>query len=69
MGEIRSGYKTSVGESEGKRPHGILRCRWEDNIKMDLREIGWEGVGWIHLAQDRDKWQAVVKMVVNHRIS
>jgi hypothetical protein len=47
-----------VGKPEGKRP-----LRWEDNIRVDLTEIGWEGVELIHLAQDRDKWQAVVNMV------
>jgi hypothetical protein len=51
-------YKIWIGKSEGKRPLGRPRCRWEDSIRMDLREIGWEGVNWIHLAQDRDRWRA-----------
>jgi hypothetical protein len=49
-----------VGNSEGKRSLGRLRRRWEDRIRMDLREIGWGGVEWIQLAQDRDLWRAVV---------
>jgi hypothetical protein len=51
--------------SEVKTPHGRPRHRWKDNIKMDLREIGWEGVHWILLAQDRDQFQAVVNTVMN----
>jgi hypothetical protein len=54
MGEKRSAYRMLVRKSEGKRPLGRHRCKWEDNIKMCLREIGWRDVGWIHLAQDRD---------------
>jgi hypothetical protein len=54
-----------VGKSGGKRPHGRPRCRWEDNIKMNLRELVWEDVNRILLAQDRDRWQALVKMVMN----
>jgi hypothetical protein len=57
-----------VGKSEGKRPLGRPRRRWYDNIRTDLREIGWEGVDWIHLVQDRDQWQAVVNMVMNLRV-
>jgi hypothetical protein len=53
--------------SEGKRPVGIYRRRWMDNIKMDLREIGWEGVDWIYVAQDRDRWRALVNTVMNLR--
>jgi hypothetical protein len=49
-----------VGKPEGKRPLGRPRCRWEDNIKMDVREIGWGGMDWINLAQDRDRWRALV---------
>jgi hypothetical protein len=51
--------------NEGKRPLGRPRRRWEDNTRMYLREIGWEIVDWIHLAQDRDKWEAVVNMIMN----
>jgi hypothetical protein len=57
-----------VRKSEKKRPLGRYRCRWEDNIRIDLREIGWEGVNWIHLAQDRDQWQALVNMVMNLQV-
>jgi hypothetical protein len=52
MGENRDAYKILVGMSEGKRPLGRARCKQEDNIKMDLKEIGWETVDWIHLNQD-----------------
>jgi hypothetical protein len=54
-----------VGKSEGKRPLGRPRCKWVDNIKIDLREIGWDGMGWIVLAQDRNQWRALVNMVMN----
>jgi hypothetical protein len=57
-------YKILVGKPEGKRPLGRPRRRWEDNIRMDLREIGWEVVDWMHLAQDRDQWLALVNTVV-----
>jgi hypothetical protein len=53
-----------VGKPEGRRPLGKPRRRWEGYIKMDLREIGLEGVDWIHLSQDRDQWQAIVNMVI-----
>jgi hypothetical protein len=55
--------ETLVGKPEEKRPFGRARCRWENNIRMDLQEIGWEGVDWMHLAQDRDQWQALVNTV------
>jgi hypothetical protein len=57
-----------MGKPEGKRPLGRPRRRWEDVIKMNLREIGWGGVEWIHLARDRDRWRAVVNAVMNPRI-
>jgi hypothetical protein len=57
-----------VGKPEGKRPLERPRRRWEDRIKMDLREIGWGGVEWIQLAQDRDCWRAVVNAVMNLRV-
>jgi len=57
-----------VGKPEGKRLLGTLGRRWEDNIRMGLREIGWEVVDWMHLAQDRDQWRAVVNMVMNLRV-
>jgi hypothetical protein len=56
MGEERKVYKVLVGKPERKRPLGRPRGRWEDGIKVDLRETGWERVKWIHLAQDRDRW-------------
>jgi hypothetical protein len=60
--------QTLVGKPEGKRPLGRPRRRWVDNIKMDLREIGWDGVDWVDLAQDRDQWRALVNTVMNLRI-
>jgi hypothetical protein len=62
---MRSAYKILVLNSEGKRPLRRPRHRWEDNIKVHLKETGLEGVDWIHLAHDRDKWQALVNMVMN----
>jgi hypothetical protein len=56
-----------VGKPEGKRPLRRLRCRWVDNIKMDLREKGWGGMDWIYLAQDRDQWRALLNTVINLR--
>jgi hypothetical protein len=67
-GEMRKAYKILVGKPEEKRSLGKTRRRWEDNIRMDLREIGWECVYWIQLAQDRDQWQAVVKTVMYFRV-
>jgi hypothetical protein len=57
-----------VGKPEGKRPQGRPRCRWVENINIDLREIGWDGMDWIGLAQDRDQWRALVNMVMNLRV-
>jgi hypothetical protein len=57
-----------VGKPEGRRPLGRPRHRWEDNIKMDLREIGFGNVDWIHLAQDRDRWRALVNTVMNLQV-
>jgi hypothetical protein len=69
MGEMRNAYNISVGKRERKKPRGRPRSRWEDNIIMDLREIGREGVDWIHLAQDRDQWRwAMVGKVMNLRV-
>jgi hypothetical protein len=64
----RSAYRILVGKPEGKRPLGRPRRRWEDNIRMDLREIGWGGLEWINLAQDRDQWRALVNTVMNLRV-
>jgi hypothetical protein len=58
-----------VGKPEGKRPMGRPRHTWMDNIKMDLREIGWDGGDWIDLAQNRDQCRALVNTVVNFRVS
>jgi len=60
----RNSYKILVGKSESKRSRQRLKLRWEDNIKMDLKEIGWEVVEWILVDQNRDHWQALVKTVV-----
>jgi hypothetical protein len=68
MGEGRKVHRVLVGKPEGKGPLGGPRRRWEDGIKMDRREIGWGGVEWIHLAQDRDRWRAVVNAVMNIRV-
>jgi hypothetical protein len=57
-----------MGKPEGKRPLGRQRCRRVDSIKMDLREIGWDGVDWICMAQDRDQWRALVNTVLNLRV-
>jgi hypothetical protein len=61
-------YRILVGKSERKRPLGRQRRRWVNNIKTDLREIGWGGVDWIDMAQDRDQWMALVNTVMNHRV-
>jgi hypothetical protein len=66
MGEERKVYKVLVGKPEGKRPLGKPRRRWEDGIRMDLRDL--RGVDWIRLAQDRDRWRAVVSAVMNLRV-
>jgi len=66
-GEGRGVHRVLVGKPEGKRPLGRSRRRWEDNIKMDLREVGGGG-DWMELAQDRDRWRALVKTVMNFRV-
>ena len=65
MEERRGLYRDLVGKPEGKRPFGKPRRRWEDNIKMDLQEVGCGGVNWIELAQDNDRWRALVNAVMN----
>jgi hypothetical protein len=67
MGEKRGAYRILVGRPEGRRPLGRPRRRWEDNIKMDLQEVGW-GMDWTKLPQDRDMWRAVVNAVMNLRV-
>jgi hypothetical protein len=67
MGDKRTAYRILVGKPKGNRPLGRPRRRSED-IRVDLREIGWGGVDWIDLAQDRDQWRALVNMVLNLRV-
>jgi hypothetical protein len=67
MGEEGGEYKVLVGKPEGKRPLGRPRCSWEDNINVDLQEVGCRGMDWIELAQDRDKWRTLVNAVMNIR--
>jgi len=69
VGEERRGiYRVLVGKPEEKRPLGRPRCRWEDNIKMDLQEVGCGGIDWIELAQDRDRWWELVNVVMNLQV-
>jgi hypothetical protein len=68
LGEKRNAYRILVGKPEGERPLGRPRHRLEDNTKMDLREIGWGGMGWIDLAQGRDHWRALVNTVMSLRV-
>jgi hypothetical protein len=67
MWEKRNEYRILVGKPEGKRPLGRPRRRLMDNIKMDLREIGWDGVDWIDISQDRGQWRVLVNTVLNIR--
>jgi hypothetical protein len=64
----RNAYRTLVGKPEGRRPLGRTNCRWVDNIKMNLRETGWDGMDWIDLAQDKDQWRALVSMAINLQV-
>jgi len=68
MGEGTGVYRVLLGRPEGKRPLGRPRCRWEDNIKMDLQEVGCGGMDWIELVHDRDKWRALVNAVMNLQV-
>ena len=69
MGERRDAYRFLVGKPEGKRPLGRPRHRWDDNIKMNLQEVGWGGgMDWIDLADDRGRWRSLVKAIVILRI-
>jgi hypothetical protein len=65
MGERRGAYRALVGKPEGRRPTRRRGSRWVDNVKVDLREVGWRLVDWMGLAQDRDRWRAVVNAVMN----
>jgi hypothetical protein len=69
-GERRNAYTSRilVGKLEGRRPLGRPRHRWVDNIQMDLRKIGWDGIDWIKLPQDRDQWRVLVNTVMNLRV-
>jgi hypothetical protein len=68
MEEKRGAFRILVRRPEGRLPLGRPRRRWEDNIKMDIREVGWEGMDWIELAQDRDRWRALVNVVMKLRV-
>jgi hypothetical protein len=68
MGEKKNAYRLLVGKPEGRRPIGRPRRRWLDNIRMDLVEVGWGVVGWIGLAQYRERWRALVNSVLNLRV-
>jgi hypothetical protein len=65
MGETRNAYRILLGKPEGKRPLGRPRRRWVDNIKINVRERGWNVVDWINLAQERDRWRALVNTVMS----
>jgi hypothetical protein len=67
-GQVRNAYRILMEKPEEKTTLGRPRCRWEDNIKMGLREIGWGGMDWIDLAQDRDQWRALVNTVINFQV-
>jgi hypothetical protein len=69
MGEKRNAYRLLVGKPEGRRPLGRPGRRWVDNIRMDLGEMGWGDVDWIGLAQDRDRWRALVNSALNRRVT
>jgi hypothetical protein len=68
MGDMTNAYKILVGKPEGKRPLGRPKHRCEDNITTNLKEIWWQVVDWIHLAQKSDKWRAPVIAVINFRL-
>jgi hypothetical protein len=68
MGDKRGAYRTLMAKSGGKRPLGRPRSILQDNRKMDLHEVGWGGMDWIALAQDRERWWALVNAVMNYRV-
>jgi hypothetical protein len=67
-GESRGAYRVLLGKLEGNRPLGRPRRRWEDNIKVDLQEVGCEGMDWIVVAQDKDRWRGLVNVLMNLRV-
>jgi hypothetical protein len=68
MGEKQNAYRLLVGKPEGKRPLRRPRHKWVDNIRMDFREVGWGDMDWIGLAQDRNRWRALVNSILNFRV-
>jgi hypothetical protein len=68
MGDGRGAYRILVGRPEGRRPLGRPRCRWEDDIKMDLQEVGWGDIDWIELAEDRDRWWTLLNVIMNLQV-
>jgi hypothetical protein len=66
--EKKNAYRILVAKPEGKRPRGRPRCKWVDNIKIDLREVGWDGMDRVDMAQDRDQWKTLVNTVMNLRV-
>jgi len=68
VGDRRGVFRVLVGKPEGKRPLGRPRHRWEDNIKIDLQEVGCGGMDWIELAQDRVRWRALVNAIMNLQV-
>jgi hypothetical protein len=67
MGNLRNAYKILVGKPEGKRPLGRPRRGWVDNIRMGVREIGWDGMDWMDLSRGRDQWNALLNTIMNLR--
>jgi hypothetical protein len=68
MVRMRNAHSILIGKPEGKRPFRRHRHRWEDNIRMVLRGIGWQGMDWIHVVQDRDQWRVLMNMVMKLRV-
>jgi len=68
MGGMKNAYSILVGKHGGKRLLGRPSCRWEDNFRMDLRVMGWEGVDWIYVASNRDQWLALVNTIINLQV-
>ena len=69
MAERRGAYRVLLGRRDGKRPLGRPKLRWEDNINMDLQQVGWEVMNWIDLASDSDRWRVPVNAVINLRVT